>query len=70
MSTLFVITHDGGHDGQSAPIQAFWKEEEAIAAAKLMSQSESFRVYAVPVWPAHTGTPWFNLEPIWPRKAA
>lgn len=72
--SVFVIAHDGGCEGWSAPVQAFLTLDEAKAAYGLMSQTTSFGVFEVPVWPhiARQGKfpePWFNIEPVWPEKA-
>lgn len=64
MAVVYVIVHDGGCEGNSAPIQAFSDPREAFAVARLMGSTETFRVYETPVWPNAQQKQWFNIEPV------
>ncbi len=68
MTVIFVIVHDSGCEGHSAPIQAFSTLEEAVSVASLMSFNERFEIFSVPLWPTVQTTPWYNLDPVWPEK--
>jgi hypothetical protein len=60
---IFVIAQHGGCEGHSAPVQAFEREHDARAAIALLSSTEQWRLYAVPIWP-EPSQPYFNIKPI------
>lgn len=61
---VYVIARDGGCEGFSAPVQATRSKEEAFRLAALMSQTERFSVFEVPLWPQAQATEWFNVKPL------
>jgi hypothetical protein len=60
---IFVITQFSGYEGHSAPVQAFEREQDARAAIAIVSHSETWRLYAVPIWP-EPAEPYFQIKPI------
>jgi hypothetical protein len=66
MATIFVIARNGGHEGMSAPFQAFSDEELAnTAVAHLRAGgSDCFEVFSVPLWPEQQTTEWYFLKPL------
>lgn len=67
-ASIFVIVHDGHTEGFSGPVLAVADRDKAIGLAKLMSQSDMFAVFEVPLYPALSGKSWWEVEPIWPEK--
>lgn len=60
---IFVITQYNGYEGHSAPVQAFEREADARAALALVSGTETWRLYSVPVWPEPSEA-WFSIKPL------
>lgn len=58
------MAHDGGYEGHSLPMIAFTDKETALKWCA--SQTESFDVAEVPVFPELPTEPWFRLEPVRP----
>lgn len=66
MPMIYIMCHDGGCEGFSAPIQAFQDEETAIGALRLANggADTSMVLFEVPVWPATMPHPYYEMEPI------
>lgn len=61
--TVFVLAHDGGYEG-FRPVQVCPDEESARAALALLNCSgETYRAFALPMWPATQSDPWWNIDP-------
>lgn len=60
---IFVIAQYSGYEGHSAPVQAFERETDARAALALAGHSETWRLYAVPIWP-EPAEAWFQIKPL------
>jgi hypothetical protein len=66
VATIYVIAHDGGCEGYSAPIIACQTEAEARALMATMDAGggSCLVVFATPVWPEPATTAWHNVEPL------
>jgi hypothetical protein len=60
---IFVIAQYSGYEGHSAPVQAFEREEDAKAAVAILSSTETWKLYAVPVWP-EPAQPFFSIKAV------
>lgn len=66
MMAIYVVTHDGGCEGQSLPLLAF--DDRGKAMQWVAGQSEAYNVTAVPVFPELPVKPWYNIEAEPPRE--
>lgn len=57
---LYVVAHDGGCEGHSLPMLAFWDADDAFAWCD--SQTDFYSVARVPIFPRLPTEPWFRLE--------
>lgn len=58
---IYVIANNGGYEGHSPPIQAFFNLDEAKAGLSLAGGC--FELFEVPVWPEQAQE-WFRIEPM------
>lgn len=65
MAVIYVIARDGGCEGHSPPIQAFYNLDEVRAAVALTGGC--IEVFEVPIWP-QPAKEWFYIEPIKEKK--
>lgn len=63
---IYIMCHDGGCEGFSAPIQAFEDEETAISALRLANAGAetSMVLFEVPVWPHVLPRSNWEIKPI------
>lgn len=59
---IYVVAHDGGCEGHSLPMLAFQDKETALKWCR--SQTDSYSVAEVPVFPDLPEYEWFRLEKV------